>query len=91
MDKSLYLSMTAATNVLLGQAAVSSNLANSDIPAFRSDFEQFRSMPVFGDADSYRLTSLGMLAAGFAHELNTPLATVLACVEGMLSRRNDRT
>jgi PAS domain S-box-containing protein len=34
-------------------------------------------------ADSYRLTSLGMLAAGFAHELNTPLATVLACVEGI--------
>jgi flagellar basal-body rod protein FlgF len=49
MDKSLYLSMTAATNTLLSQAAVSSNLANANMPGFRADLEQFRSMPVFGD------------------------------------------
>jgi PAS domain S-box-containing protein len=35
-------------------------------------------------ADSHRLASLGMLASGFSHELNTPLATVLMCVEGIL-------
>jgi PAS domain S-box-containing protein len=35
-------------------------------------------------ADSHRLASLGMLASGFSHELNTPLATVLLCVEGIL-------
>jgi PAS domain S-box-containing protein len=35
-------------------------------------------------AESHRLASLGMLASGFSHELNTPLATVLMCVEGML-------
>jgi len=35
-------------------------------------------------AESHRLTSLGMLASGFSHELNTPLHTVLACVEGIL-------
>ena len=35
-------------------------------------------------AESNRLASLGMLASGFSHELNTPLATVLICVEGML-------
>jgi PAS domain S-box-containing protein len=35
-------------------------------------------------AESHRLASLGMLASGFSHELNTPLATVLACVEGIL-------
>jgi PAS domain S-box-containing protein len=34
-------------------------------------------------AESHRLASLGMLASGFSHELNTPLATVLTCVEGM--------
>ena len=34
-------------------------------------------------AESHRLASLGMLASGFSHELNTPLATVLACVEGI--------
>jgi len=35
-------------------------------------------------ADSHRLASLGMLASGFSHELNTPLGTVLLCVEGIL-------
>ncbi len=34
-------------------------------------------------ADSHRLASLGLLASGFSHELNTPLATVLTCVEGI--------
>jgi PAS domain S-box-containing protein len=35
-------------------------------------------------AESHRLASLGMLASGFSHELNTPLGTVLMCVEGIL-------
>ena len=35
-------------------------------------------------AESHRLASLGMLASGFSHELNTPLGTVLTCVEGIL-------
>ncbi len=35
-------------------------------------------------AESHRLASLGFMASGFSHELNTPLATVLTCVEGIL-------
>lgn len=35
-------------------------------------------------AESHRLASLGTLASGFSHELNTPLATVLTCVEGIM-------
>ena len=35
-------------------------------------------------AESHRLASLGVLASGFSHELNTPLATVLTCIEGIL-------
>jgi PAS domain S-box-containing protein len=35
-------------------------------------------------AESHRLASLGLLASGFSHEMNTPLATVLTCVEGIL-------
>lgn len=35
-------------------------------------------------AESHRLASLGFLASGFSHELNTPLATVLTCVEGIM-------
>jgi PAS domain S-box-containing protein len=35
-------------------------------------------------AESHRLASLGLLASGFSHELNTPLSTVLMCVEAIL-------
>lgn len=35
-------------------------------------------------AESHRLASLGTLASGFSHEMNTPLATVLTCIEGIL-------
>ena len=35
-------------------------------------------------AESHRLASLGLLASGFSHELNTPLGTVLMCVEAIL-------
>ncbi|HSD66201.1 MAG TPA: ATP-binding protein, partial [Vicinamibacteria bacterium] len=41
-------------------------------------------------AESHRLASLGMLASGFSHELNTPLATVLACVEGIQRSAQER-
>ena len=34
-------------------------------------------------AESHRLASVGLLASGFSHEMNTPLGTVLACVEGI--------
>lgn len=34
-------------------------------------------------AESHRLASLGMLASGFSHEMNTPLGTVLTCIEGI--------
>lgn len=40
-------------------------------------------------AESHRLASLGLLASGFSHELNTPLGTVLTCVEGILREARD--
>lgn len=40
-------------------------------------------------AESHRLVSVGALASGFSHEMNTPLATVLACVEGILRDARD--
>ena len=44
-------------------------------------------------AESHRLASLGLLASGFSHELNTPLGTVLTCVDGILrdSKSNSAT
>jgi PAS domain S-box-containing protein len=40
-------------------------------------------------AEAHRLASLGTLASGFSHELNTPLATVLTCVEGILRETSE--
>ncbi len=37
-------------------------------------------------ADYERLTSLGMLASGFSHEMNTPLASMLLSINGILDR-----
>ncbi len=39
-------------------------------------------------ADAHRLASLGLLASGFSHELNTPLATTLTCVESIQRASN---
>jgi flagellar basal-body rod protein FlgF len=58
MDKSLYLSMTAATNTMLSESTVASNLANANMPGFRADLEQFRSMPVFGDGHPSRVYAM---------------------------------
>ena len=58
MDKSLYLAMTATSNTLLSQAAVTNNLAHASMPAFRADMEQFRSMPVLGDGHPSRVYAM---------------------------------
>ena len=36
-----------------------------------------------------RLTTAGRLAAGVAHELNNPLATIAGCAEALQERRTD--
>jgi len=49
MDRALYIAMSGAKQNTLGQAAEANNLANVSTTGFRRDFEQARSMPVFGD------------------------------------------
>lgn len=48
MDRSLYIAMSGAKQTLLAQASNANNLANTQTTGFKSDFEQFRAMPVFG-------------------------------------------
>jgi len=54
MDKSLYISMTGASQNALAQRSHANNLANLTTTGFRKDFEQARSMPVFGDGFATR-------------------------------------
>lgn len=58
MDRMLYISMNAAQQTMLAQATNSNNLANVNTTGFRQDFEQFRSMPVFGDGLPTRVYSM---------------------------------
>jgi flagellar basal-body rod protein FlgF len=48
MDRSLYIAMSGAKQIMLAQASNANNLANVNTAAFRADLEQFRSQPVFG-------------------------------------------
>jgi len=48
MDRSLYIAMSGAKQTLLAQASNANNLANAQTTGFKSDLDQFRSMPVFG-------------------------------------------
>ncbi len=49
MDRALYIAMSGAKQNTLGQVAAANNLANVSTTGFRQDFEQARSMSVFGD------------------------------------------
>jgi len=40
-------------------------------------------------ANSDRLASLGLLAAGLSHEINNPLASITTCLDGLSRRKND--
>ena len=49
MDKALYISMSGAKQTMLAQRAHANNMANVNTTAFKSDFAQARSMPVYGE------------------------------------------
>lgn len=58
MDKMLYVSMTGAHNNTLAQRAHANNLANVSTTGFRRDFEQARSMPLFGESYPARVFAM---------------------------------
>ncbi|GAB6042533.1 flagellar basal-body rod protein FlgF [Endothiovibrio diazotrophicus] len=58
MDRMLYVAMSGASQTMLAQAANTNNLANASTTGFRADFEQFRSMPVFGEGYGSRVYAM---------------------------------
>jgi flagellar basal-body rod protein FlgF len=58
MDRMLYVAMSGAKETLIAQANNSNNLANVNTPGFMEDFNQFRSMPVFGTGYPTRVYAL---------------------------------
>ena len=58
MDKMLYVSMTGAHNNTMGLRAHANNLANVSTSGFRRDFEQARSMPLFGETFPARVYAM---------------------------------
>ena len=61
MDKMLYVAMTGASQNTLAQRAHANNLANISTNGFQRDFEQARSMPVFGDTFPARVYAMSEL------------------------------
>jgi len=58
MDRSLYIAMSGAKQTMLAQTSNANNLANAQTIGFKSDFEQFRSMPVFGPGQPTRVYAM---------------------------------
>ncbi|MEE9396375.1 MAG: flagellar basal-body rod protein FlgF [Methylococcales bacterium] len=58
MDRSLYVAMSGAKQILQAQTANANNLANVNTTGFRADLEQFRSMPVFGEGYPSRVYAM---------------------------------
>ncbi len=58
MDRSLFVAMSGAKQTMLAQTSNANNLANAQTTGFKSDFEQFRSMPVFGPGQPTRVYAM---------------------------------
>jgi flagellar basal-body rod protein FlgF len=58
MDRSVYVAMTGATQIMRAQDAVSHNLANASTVGFKSELSAFQSVPVLGDGSPSRINAV---------------------------------
>ena len=58
MDGMLYVAMSGAKQIEMHQATNTNNLANASTAGFRSDFDAFRSLPVYGAGNPTRVFSV---------------------------------
>lgn len=58
MDHMIYLAMSAARQMMNGQAAAAHNLANANTTGFKADYAAYRAMPLFGEGYASRVFAL---------------------------------
>ena len=58
MDRSIYVAMTGATQIMRAQEAVSHNLANASTVGFKSELSAFESLPVLGAGQPTRINAV---------------------------------
>ena len=58
MDRSVYVAMTGATQIMRAQDAVSHNLANASTVGFKSELSAFQSVPVLGQGTPARINAV---------------------------------
>jgi flagellar basal-body rod protein FlgF len=58
MDRSIYVAMTGATQIMRAQEAVSHNLANASTVGFKSELSTFQSQPVLGAGQATRINAV---------------------------------
>jgi len=58
MDRSIYVAMTGAAQILRSQDALSHDLANASTVGFKSELSAFRSVPVLGEGAPSRINAV---------------------------------
>ena len=74
MDRSVYVAMTGATQIMRAQEAVSHNLANASTVGFRSELSAFQSVPVLGDGKPSRINAVAQ-GIGQSSGQGSPITT----------------
>src|SRR5574337_1978612 len=67
MDRSLYVAMTGATQILRAQAETSHNIANASTVGFKAEMSAFRGVPVLGEGMPTRINAV---ARGSGYDLS---------------------
>src|SRR5690348_10917063 len=60
MDRSLYVAMTGATQMMRAQAEVAHNLANADTTGFKAQMSAFQALPVQGPGMPTRINGVAL-------------------------------
>lgn len=83
-----WIEMTARAEPLPSGSVIRLEATLRDVTARRNLEDRARDLHA-EFAQSEKLASLGQMISGVAHELNNPLATILACAERLTTGRND--